>query len=366
MHSQDKKALLALSYVPKLGIKSIRKLLDNIGSAQEVWGLSLKEKNAIKGLQPKIAKEIGSQKIWNLMEKELAFCDAHDIQVFSLFEDVYPQLLKECSDAPLITFSRGNLNLHDGRFVAVVGTRKMTSRGKDFILQLMDGFKNQPITIVSGLALGVDAEAHKAAMGNELPTVGVLAHGINQIFPKTNEHIGIQMMKNGGLFSEFSTFHAPEPENFLRRNRIIAGLCDATIVIESGVAGGAMNTARHANNYNRDVFAVPGRVNDTNSAGCHHLIKNHQAFLLTEAEDVLKYLNISPKKSKKKIQKELFIELTESEQKICDLCKRKGKLHIDVIAFEMNLPTYQLMPILLNLELKNLIEPLPGKYYDLA
>lgn len=366
MHSNEKKALLALSYVPKLGIKSIRDLVTNIGSAQEVWNLSDKEKNAIKGLRPKIAKEIGSQKIWELMEKELAFCDKNDINVDAVFEENYPELLKECSDAPLISFSRGKINLHDGKFVAVVGTRKMTSRGKDFVHELISGFKNQPITIVSGLALGVDAEAHKAAMENDLQTVGVLAHGVNQVFPKTNERIGREMMKNGGLFSEFSTFHKPEPENFLRRNRIVAGLCQATIIIESAIAGGAMSTARHANNYNRDVFAIPGRVGDRTAQGCHHLIKNHQAFLLTEAEDVLKYLNITPKKAKKNIQKELFINLTGSEQKLYDILKRKGKLHIDVLAMEIGLATYQLMPILLNLELKNLIEPLPGKFYDLS
>ena len=365
MHNEEKKALLALSYVPKLGIKSIRDLISEFGSASKVWTLSPKEKNGIKGLNTELAKKIGSEEIWNLMLKEIAYCDENNINVISSYEDKYPSLLKECVDSPLVIFTNGNINLEDGKFVSVVGTRKMTSRGKDFIHELISGFKNQPITIVSGLALGVDAEAHKAAMENDLQTIGVLAHGVHTVFPKTNARIGNKMKNKGGLVSEFSTFHSPEPENFLRRNRVIAGLSHATIVIESGVAGGAMSTARHANNYNRDVFALPGRTTDISAAGCHYLIKNHQAFMITEAEDVLKYLNITPKKKNKKVQQQLFIELSEPEKKVYDLLKRKGKMHIDSIALELNLASYLIMPILLDLELKNLIEPLPGKFFDL-
>ena len=366
MHSEEKMALLALSYVPKLGIKSVKDLVNHVGSAKEVWELSRKEKAGINGMKSSVASHIGSTKIWDQMLHELAFCDAHNIAVNSCYESDYPELLKECVDAPLVVFCRGKLNLSDGKFVAIVGTRKMTSRGREFVNELIEGFRNQPITIVSGLAMGVDAQAHKMAIANEIQTIGVLAHGVNQIFPKSNEKIGREMLRNGGLISEFSTFHAAEPENFLRRNRVIAGLCEATIVIESGIAGGAMSTARHANNYNRDVFAVPGRTTDISAAGCHHLIKNHQAFLMTNAMDVLSYLNISPKKKKRNLQQELFVELSPSEKELYDLLKRKGKLHIDMLAMEMNLATYQLMPILLDLELKHLVEPLPGKFYDLV
>lgn len=365
MQQLEKQALLSLTYVQGLGIKSLQDLLSNYDSAQQIWNLSSKEKNSIEGLSHKIAKKIGSQEIWELAEKEISFCEAHDIKVISIDEDEYPDLLTQCNDAPFVVFMRGNVDLNEGKFVSIVGTRKMTSRGKDFIHELVAGFKNQPITIVSGLALGVDAEAHKAALENDIPTIGVLAHGVNQIFPKTNERIGRKMVQKGGLFSEFSSFHAAEPENFLRRNRIIAGLCEATIVIESAFKGGAMSTARHANNYNRDVFALPGRVHDATAAGCHHLIKNHQAFLLTEAADVLKYLNITPRKMSKNLQKEMFITLSAGEQSLYEMLKKNGKLHIDKLAMEMGMATYQLMPILLDLELKNLIEPLPGKYYDL-
>lgn len=365
MQVQEKQALMALTYVNKLGTKSVQALLAVYGTASEVWKLSTREKNSIKGLTPEIVGQIGSKEIWDLAAKEMKFCEEHDIQIVSIFENEYSKLLKECSDAPLITFKRGNYSLNHGKYVSIVGTRKMTSRGKDFVHELVAGFKNEPITIVSGLALGVDAEAHKAAIENGLPTIGVLAHGVNQIFPKTNERIGRKMMDHGGLFSEFSTFHAPEPENFLRRNRIIAGLCEATIIIESAIAGGAMSTATHANNYNRDVFALSGRPNDATAIGCHHLIKNHKAFLLTEAADVLNYLNITPRKTEKVVQKELFISLSEPEKTLYDLLKKNGKLHIDKIALDMRMPSYHLMPILLDLELKNLISPLPGKYYDL-
>lgn len=365
MQLVEKKSLLALSYVPKVGIKNLKKLLDHFGSATVVWNLSQKEKNSIKGLPQKAKDHIGDNKIWDLMEKEISFCLEHNIQVISKFENDYPPLLKECSDAPFFVFMRGNIDLNNGKFVSVVGTRKMTSRGKEFIHKLIDGFQNQPITIVSGLALGVDSEAHICAMQNNLQTIGVLAHGVNQIFPKSNERIGIEMIKKGGLLSEFSTFHKPEPENFLRRNRIIAGLCDATIVIESALKGGAMSTATHANNYNRDVFALPGRTTDITAEGCHHLIKNHKAFLITEPKDVLKYLNITPVNTKKKIQKELFVELNDSEKDLYEFLKKQGKSHIDGISLGLNLSTYQIMPTLLNLELKGLVEPLPGKFYDL-
>lgn len=365
MHSEEKKALLALSYVPQLGIKSIRELISHQGSALNVWNMSLKEKNAVPGLNADIAGRIGNVQYWQLMEEELRVCEENNISVISSYQDEYPELLKECVDSPLVIFTRGRLNLKDGKFISVVGTRKMTSRGREFIHELIAGFANQPVTIVSGLALGVDAEAHKAAMENNLQTIGVLAHGVNRILPKTNERTGLKMLENGGLLSEFSSFHSPEPENFLRRNRVIAGLCDATIVIESGIAGGAMSTARHANNYNRDVFALPGRTTDVSAAGCHYLIKNHQAFLLTEAADVLQYLNITPKRKKAPVQPELFLELTEPERQLYELLKRKGKMHIDMLALELNMATYLLMPVLLDLELKNIIEPLPGKYYDL-
>lgn len=365
MQAQEKQALLALTYVKGLGIKSIRELFSHFETALEIWQMSNKQKNSIQGLSPNVAKQLGSKDIWELAGDEIVFCSAHQIEIQTKTDEGYSKLLKECVDAPWITFKRGNIDLNQGKFVAIVGTRKMTTRGKEFIHELVAGFKNEPITIVSGLALGVDAEAHKAALENDLPTLGVLAHGVNQIYPKTNEKIGRKMLDNGGLFSEFSSFHAPEPENFLRRNRIIAGLCDATIVIESAIAGGAMSTASHANNYNRDVFALVGRPNDAMAVGCHHLIKQHKAFLLTEAADVLSYLNITPRKIKKNIQKELFIDLSPKEQVLYDLLKNNGRLHIDKIAFDLQLPTYQLMPILLNLELKNLILPLPGKYYDL-
>lgn len=361
----ESKYLMALSYVKGIGNKAIKSLLENYTCAQEVWELSPKDKNGIVGLKKKIADQIGSNQIWDLVEKELTLCAQQGIQVSTLLESDYPKLLKECVDAPAVIFRKGKMNLDHGKFVSVVGTRKMTSRGSDFVHQLINDLRNQPITIISGLAMGIDAEAHKAAIDNDLQTIGVLAHGLNQIYPKINQKLGIQMQENGGLFSEFSSFHRAEPENFLRRNRIIAGLSHATIVVESAIAGGAMSTAKYANNYNRDVFAVPGRTTDHSAAGCHYLIKSHQAFLITSAEDLLKYLNISPKKSKNHLQKEMFIELSVPEQEVYNLLKTRGKLHIDVLAMSLGLSSYQLMPILLDLELKNIVEPLPGKFYDI-
>lgn len=365
MNLEEKTYQLALSYVPKIGERRFKKLINHFGSAKTVWELNKKEKNNIQSLNVKTLDKIGDSEILETAIRELDFVEKNNFKAHSFYEIEYPRLLKECIDAPPILFTRGNIDFTTGKFVAIVGTRNMSAIGKSFVEELVSGFSNQPITIVSGLALGIDAEAHKQAINNDLQTIGVLAHGIDKIYPKSNKNIAMSMLDNGGLVSEFSTFHPTEPINFLKRNRIIAGLSDATIIVESRYKGGAMSTAKHANNYNRDVFAMPGRINDLQSKGCNFLIKNHQAFLLTEANDVLQYLNITPQK-KKKIQTEIFVELSDEEKQIYDHLQKEGKLHIDQMAIEMDLPTYRLMPTLLSLELKNIINPLPGKFYEVV
>ncbi|MCT7904078.1 DNA protecting protein DprA [Candidatus Ornithobacterium hominis] len=355
---------LALSYTPGIGNVNHRKLIQHFGSARKVWGLEKSEKIKIPGISAKIANAIGDNQYLELAQAELEKGKLKNIKPLEIQSENYPSLLKECIDAPPVIFTKGNVNLNEGKFLAVVGTRKMTSRGRNFIEQLIKELAAYPITIVSGLAFGVDITAHQASLENHLPTIGVMAHGLNQINPKAHTAVAGKMLETGGVVSEFSTFHQAEPQNFLRRNRIIAGLSHATIVVESRIAGGAMSTARHANAYNRDVFAMPGRITDEQSAGCHHLIKNHQAFLITEAADVLKYLGFKKEKNQKK-QRELFVELTENQSKIYECLKEKAGLHIDEISTSTGLATFQIMPILLDLELKNLIKPLPGKKYEI-
>lgn len=362
--NNDLKYLMALSYIPGLGVKSVKKLLQHYPDAQTIWNLSKIDKKSIN-LSLKLIDKIGSKKYLDLAQREIAFSQEKGIEITPIHSSHYPDLLRECVDAPPYLMSKGNRNWNEGKYVAIVGTRNMSVRAKDFIHELVSGFVGKPITIMSGLAFGVDAEAHLAAMENDLPTYAVLAHSVKEVFPKTNARIGMNMCEKGGLVSEFSSFHTPEPENFLRRNRIIAGMSHATIIVESRYKGGAMSTAAHANNYNRDVFAVAGRPNDVQSQGCHKLIKNHQAFLLTEANDVLKYLKLSQAKSQRSLQRELFVELTSDQQKVYDYLQKEEKAHIDQLVIATQLPVYVLLPVLLELEFKNLVESLPGKNYAL-
>ena len=363
---EDLKYLLALNYVPGIGSETSKELIKIFGSAEHVWKLKLNEKLLIKGLSQKKLEQIGNEEFLILAEKEINKAVKNNIKILSFYNNDYPYLLKQCSDAPAFIFSKGNINWGNKKFVAIVGTRNMTPRGEEFVKELVSDLKNQEIVIVSGLALGVDAAAHFAAVENGLDTIGVLAHSVHEIYPRTNERLAYKMMENGGVVSTYSSFQKPQRNFFLSRNRIIAGLSDATIVVESDIKGGAMSTATHANNYNRDVFAVPGRITDKYSRGCHVLIKSHKAFLTTDSKDLLNYLNLSHVEKPKIQQPELFMNLDEQEQKIIDYLKQHGKVHIDELAVHMKKPGFQLMSILLNLEIKNLIRPLSGKNYELV
>ncbi|MCK0202557.1 DNA-processing protein DprA [Ornithobacterium rhinotracheale] len=361
----DLKYLLALNYVSGIGAESAKQLISHFGSAKSVWELSTKEKLSIQNLSPKKIEGIGNTELLERAEKEIELCEQKNIKILSFYSEDFPYLLKQCSDSPCFIFHRGEMDWKDKKFIGIVGTRNMTPRGEEFIQKFVADLADQPVVIVSGLALGVDAAAHRAALENNLPTLGVLAHSVHEIYPRANEATAMKMLKNGGLISSFSSFHRPQREFFLSRNRVIAGLSDATIIVESAVKGGAMSTATHANNYNRDVFAVPGRVDDTYSKGCHHLIKSHKAFLLTEAKDVLNYLNLTPQKKQKPIQRELFINFSPEEKEIIKVLRKNNQLHIDEIALNLKKPGFALMSDLLNLEMKGIIRPLSGKNYEL-
>lgn len=361
----DLKYLLALNYVSGIGSETAKQLIAHFGNAQRVWELSAKEKLQITNFSAKKLEDIGNPKILERAEREIDFCAKRNVQIISFYSDDYPYLLKQCSDAPCFIFYRGKMDWNNKKFIAIVGTRNITPRGEEFIQKFVADLANQPVVIVSGLALGVDAAAHRAALENNLPTLGVLAHSVHEIYPRANEATAIKMLQNGGLISSFSSFHRPQREFFLSRNRIVAGLSDATIIVESAIKGGAMSTATHANNYNRDVFAVPGRVDDTYSKGCHHLIKSHKAFLLTEAKDVLNYLRLTLQKKQKPIQQELFLNLSPNEEEIVEVLRKNSQLHIDEIALNLKKPGFLLMADLLNLEIKGIVRPLPGKNYEL-
>ena len=253
--------------------------------------------------------------------------------------------------------------------IAVIGTRNHTEYGKQITEKLVADLAELNITVVSGLAYGIDAIGHKAALKNNLPTVGVLAHGLDQVYPPQHTSLAKDMLKhNGGLLTEFRSNTTPDKHNFPTRNRIVAGMSDATIVIETGIKGGSMITAELANSYNKDVFAFPGKVTDSKSAGCNYLIKNNKAVLLTDAKDLIELMGWDEQKSQKqnrKVQKELFIELSNEEKIIVDILKEKEASHIDEINLRSGLSSGSVAAAILNLELQNVVLSQPGKRYSL-
>ncbi|QTV06517.1 DNA-processing protein DprA [Faecalibacter bovis] len=363
--NSEQRYILALSFIKGIGDNRIFFLVNFFGSAKAVWESSKNELLNISGFGPKLVKDIGNEKFLDLADLEIEFCKINNINILTVFDEQYPSLLKQCPDAPIVLFTKGNLTFEKSKKIAIVGTRKMTNYGKLFIEELIDGIKDFDVTIVSGLAYGCDIYSHIQALKFNIPTWAVLAHHLNNIYPPQHKNVAIEMLENGGWISEQSSIKGVSPKYFLQRNRIIAGLSDVTIMVESGSHGGSLVTAKFANDYNRDVFALPGKSTDMLSKGCNYMIKSHQAYLIESSKDLEYHLNLSdnPKKSN---QLEMFIELSEEEQKIVDFLVQNGKTHIDALSISLDLLTYELMPVLLDLELKNILRPLPGKYFELS
>ena len=353
---------VALTYIPGLGPVNQRKIIKTI-DPKELWDLSEKELKEIFRGSKEYISYFQSDEILKLVHKELEFCAKHGIEILSFHSPDYPEKLKNCSDSPLILFKKGNYNWNNKLFVGIVGTRKMTAYGKRFIEEFIEDLAGQNICFVSGLAYGCDIEAHRNCIKNQIPNLAILAHGLNRISPSAHKKEAKEIVENGALLTEYSSFHNAEPINFVLRNRIIAGLCDAVVVVESDVRGGALATAQFANSYNREVFAVPGRIQDKFSLGCNELIQSNQAIMLRNAEDLLGYFNMKSKP--KSIQTQLFVELEPEEKLIYEFLKSNGNQQIDALAHDLQIPVFKLSSTLLNLELKGVVQAFSGKIYGL-
>ena len=353
---------LALTRLRGLGLQSTLQLYQHYGSATEVYEhraeLTGRAKTAMTNWNEAMARA----------EVELEFCTKKKISVLLMNSPEYPQRLRECPDAPIALFYRGNANLNQIHTISVVGTRKISEYGKgicqDFVTDLS---RILPDTIVvSGLAYGVDIHAHRACLQNSLPTVGVLAHGLDQIYPSLHRQTAEEMLHCGGLLTEYMSMTNPDKGNFVQRNRIVAGMTDATIVIESADKGGALITARLANDYNRDVFAFPGRLSDPYSKGCNILIRDNQARLVTSAADFVEAMNWQTiNKKSEPIQRELFPDLTAQEELLCELLKSSETMGINQLVVMSNLPFQEVSSLLFELELKGMVKPLTGGRYRL-
>ena len=361
--------ILALQHTPKIGATTAKKLIAHCGNAEAVFREKKSSLLKIDGIGTITLEGLFDSIHFEEAEKELQFIRSNNIG-YSYFTDLdYPERLKHCIDGPLLLFRKGKINIENKPIISIVGTRKITTGGIAFCEKLVEELSSYNPVIVSGFAYGTDITAHKAALKNNLQTIGCLAHGLNQIYPKTHKKYVANVEKHGGFFTDFWSSDSFDRKNFLKRNRIIAGLSEATIVIESAEKGGSLVTADIANSYNRDVFAVPGRTTDSQSVGCNNLIKANQAHLLSNPLDVPYLLNWQlpsiDSGIKKIVQQKLFVALEPDEKMVCNYLKASGKQPLDGIAVNCNLPTYKLVSILLNMELKGVVRPLPGKLFEL-
>jgi len=356
---------LALQRVPNLGDRSAKKLLRVVGSAEEIFREKKTTLLKIDGIGNLKLKELQEHQLLPEAEDELNYIQKNKIEYRYFLDDLYPERLKHCNDGPILFFQRGNIDLRTKKLISIVGTRKATSHGIQFCQQLIKDLAPLQPVVVSGFAYGVDIAAQRAAMDNGLQTIGCLAHGLGQIYPKVHKKYVSKVEENGGFITEFWNSDSFERNNFLKRNRIIAGLSEATIVIESAEKGGSLVTADIANSYHREVFAVPGRTTDRQSRGCNDLIKSQQAHLLDSAADLIYMLGWDLKENKSTPrQTQLFVKLTQEEQTIWDYLKNKEKELLDIIALECKLPTFKVAALLLTMELKGVIKPTPGNYFE--
>lgn len=365
MTETDLLHLLALKNVSKIGDITAKKLISHCGSAEAVFKEKKRNLLNIDGIGTSTIGDLFGTFHFEEAEKELKFIKANDIDCLYFMDDNYPEKLKHCIDGPILLFQSGTVDLKKRRIISIVGTRKITTYGIAFCEQLVEQLAVFNPVIVSGFAYGTDITAQKAALKQNLQTIGCLAHGLNQIYPTVHKKYVADIEKNGGFMTEFWSTSNPDRENFLKRNRIIAGLSEATIVIESAEKGGSLVTADIANSYNRDVFAVPGRTTDSQSVGCNNLIKFQKAHVLSNPMDVPYILNWELEDKKKPtIQKQLFVELDDQEKVIYNYLKTNDKQLLDIISIECQLPIFKVAGILLNMELKGVIRPLPGKLFE--
>jgi DNA processing protein len=361
---------IALEIIPHIGSITAKKLIAYCGGIDEVFNQSKKSLQKVPGVGELIAHEVYHQKVLERAEKEIEFLDKYGIAPLYYTDSDYPERLKQCEDSPILLYYKGSVPLSYPKVLAVVGTRSASDYGRWLCEELVRDLaqRGHSVLVVSGLAHGIDAAAHRNALRNGFPTVGVLAHGLDMIYPSANRGLAKEMLENGALVTDFITGTQPERNNFLRRNRIIAGLADATLVVESAIKGGALVTADIASSYSRDVLACPGRAGDKYSQGCNALIKSNKAALVESAEDIENALNwqTATAGAAPAVQLSLFRELSEEEQKIVSILKDVERESIDTIAFSSGLSMPSTSAILLTMEFDGIVKSLPGKAYTLS
>ncbi|RYY38410.1 MAG: DNA-protecting protein DprA [Chitinophagaceae bacterium] len=360
---------IALTQVPQIGDVHARILLQHYGSASAVFGAKMSELEKLEGIGTVRARALRGFSDFAALEKELHFIERYSVNTYFLTDPSYPKRLLQCYDPPVLLFGKGDIDLNAQRLVAVVGTRHPTDYGRRWTETFVEALAPLGVTIVSGLAFGIDAAAHKAALKHNIPTIGVVGHGLARVYPQEHTAMARNMVRaGGGLLTEFLSGTDPDKHNFPLRNRIVAGLSDCVVVVETAEKGGSMITARVADGYNRDVFAVPGRVGDKQAGGCNLLIRTNKAQLLTSAEEFVEAMGWNERTVATPAvqQKSLFTDLSEPEQQLLALLSDDQSIHIDELNLRSGLRTSEVAALLLELELKGAVRSLPGKQYKLA
>ncbi|MDR1526357.1 MAG: DNA-processing protein DprA [Dysgonamonadaceae bacterium] len=367
MNDQDLIYRIGITLIKGIGIVTAKQVIETLGDASFLFQEKAQRLERIPGISRRMIAEIHRPEVLRRAEQEVAFIEKNKITPLYIREDTYPSRLKECVDAPVLLYFKGTADLNAQKIISIVGTRNASPYGKEMTENLVqDIARMYPGTIiVSGLAYGIDICAHKAALKNALPTVGVLAHGLDRIYPPAHRSVAVEMLEQGGLLTDFMSETNPDRQNFVKRNRIVAGIADCTVVVESAGKGGALITAGIADSYNKDVFAVPGKATDVYSAGCNSLIKYKKAALVTCAEDIFREMcwNETQEKRQPAVQRNLFPDLTSEEQAITEFLAGKEHAQLNTICVELNLPVYQLAPLLFELEMKGIVRCMPGGMY---
>ncbi len=368
MPTQETLYAMALTRISNFNFSTALALHNELGSATAIYEHRNDIGDVVEHCSPRL---IAALKDWDeplkRAEVELQFMQKHSIRAITLLDDDYPQRMKECQDAPIVLYYKGTADLNAMRIISIVGTRKCTPYGKDLIHRFTTELRElcPKALIVSGLAYGVDINAHREALQNGFDTVGVLAHGLDQIYPTRHRDTAKEMLQHGGLLTEYMSTTNADKVNFVRRNRIVAGISDATVVVESAAHGGSLITADIARNYGRDVFAFPGPVGAEYCAGCNGLIRDNIAALITSANDFVKAMGwqddaILRKAEAVGIERQLFPELSEEEQMIVDLLQKTNDLQANIISVKTNIPINMLTALLFQLEMKGIVKPLAG------
>jgi DNA processing protein len=362
----DLQLKIALSIIPKVGPRLVRRLVSYAGGIDEVFRQKKGQLEKIPGIGEAKASLINRDKLMEEAEKECKYIRSKGIKALFYLDDDYPSRLRECEDGPIILYYEGEVDFNTTKTLSIVGTRNATEYGRSTTEEIVAYFAfNYPdILIISGLAFGIDITAHKAALKNNLKTIAVLGHGLNFVYPSLHSRYAKKIIEYGALVTEFSANTKPDPGNFVSRNRIIAGLADATLVVESGIKGGALITADIANSYNRDVFAVPGKGSDVYSKGCNNLIKSNKAALVATGNDIDLAMGWQNVKNKDKtIQRKLFQQLTTEEENILQLLDDNKEMYLDEMSIALNLPVSKVSACLLNMEFNGMVRSMPGKCY---